>query len=147
MDREGWIALFHMGIYLGNFNLQMLLCSDRLQVEITWTGNCCLVVKSRPSFCVPVDHSLSGSSVHGISQARVLEWVTISFSRGSSWPRGWTYVSCIGRQLFTIEPPGKPNMKEGYLIMLPSPCFIIQYEYLPKYFGSRLWETFPTLFS
>ena len=39
------------------------------------------------------------SSVHGISTARVLEWVAISFSRGSSWPRYWTRVSCIGRQI------------------------------------------------
>ena len=42
-------------------------------------------------FCDPVDCSPSGSSVHGISQARVLEWVAISFSRGSSWPRDQTY--------------------------------------------------------
>ena len=34
-------------------------------------------------------------SVHGISQARLLEWIAISFSRGSSWPRDWTWVSCI----------------------------------------------------
>ena len=45
---------------------------------------CCLVTKSRPTLCNPVDRSMPGSSVHGISQARILEWVTISFSRGSS---------------------------------------------------------------
>ena len=38
-------------------------------------------------------------SVHGISQARILEWVAISFSRGSSQPKDWTHVSCIGRQI------------------------------------------------
>ena len=43
--------------------------------------------------------SLPGSSAHGISQARILEWVAISFSRGSSWPRDQTHVSCIGRQI------------------------------------------------
>ena len=42
-----------------------------------------------------MDCTLPGSSVHGISQARTLEWVDISFSRGSSWPRDWTCVSCI----------------------------------------------------
>ena len=45
--------------------------------------------------------SLSGSSVHGILQARILEWVAMLFSRGSSQPRDWTcvsYVSCTGRQ-------------------------------------------------
>ena len=47
----------------------------------------------------PMDHSPPGSSVHGILQARILEWVAIPSSRGSSWPRNWTsiYVSCIGR--------------------------------------------------
>ena len=43
--------------------------------------------------CDPMDYSLPGSSVHGIFQARVLEWVAISFSRGSSQPRVWTWVS------------------------------------------------------
>ena len=41
----------------------------------------------------------SGSSVHGISQARILEWVAISLSRGSSRPSDWTRVSCIGKQI------------------------------------------------
>ena len=45
-----------------------------------------------------MDHSPPGSSVHGISQARTLEWIAISFSRQSSWPRGWTHISCIGRR-------------------------------------------------
>ena len=50
-------------------------------------------------FCNPMDCSPPGSSVHLISQARILEWATISFSRESSQPRDWTYVSCIGRQV------------------------------------------------
>ena len=48
-------------------------------------------------FCDPMDCSPSGSSVHGISQARVLEWVAISFSRGYSRPRDGTYVSRTSR--------------------------------------------------
>ena len=48
-----------------------------------------------PSLCM--DCSLPNFSVHGIFQARVLEWVAISFSRGSSWPRDWTQVS------YTVE--------------------------------------------
>ena len=47
-------------------------------------------------------YSLPGSSVHGIFQARILEWVNISFSRGSSWPRDRTWVSCIAVICFTI---------------------------------------------
>ena len=56
---------------------------------------CCLVVSEslRPRDC-----SLPVSSVHGILQAKTLEWVAISFSRGSSQPRDWTCVSCIGRR-------------------------------------------------
>ena len=48
--------------------------------------------------CNPIDYSLRGSSVPGILQARILEWVAISFSWGSSWPRDWTWFSCTGRQ-------------------------------------------------
>ena len=47
------------------------------------------------------------SIVHGVSQARTMEWVAISFSRGSFWPRDWTHISRIDR-FFTTEPPGKP---------------------------------------
>ena len=57
---------------------------------------------SRLTLCDPTDCSPSGSSVHGILQARVLEWVTISFSRGSSQPRDWTWVSRIAGRHFTI---------------------------------------------
>jgi len=46
-----------------------------------------------------MDCSLPGSSVHGISQARILEWIAISFSRESSQLSDWTRVSCIGRQI------------------------------------------------
>ena len=53
-------------------------------------------------FVTPMDYSLPGSSVHGIFQARVLEWVAISFSRGSSQPRDWTHVSHIAGRLFTV---------------------------------------------
>ena len=49
----------------------------------------------------PTDCSPPGSSVHGIFQARILEWIAISFSRGSSWPRNWTQVSCIAGRFFT----------------------------------------------
>ena len=53
-------------------------------------------------FCDPMDCSLPGSSVHGIFQARVLEWLVISFSRGSSQPRDRTLLSCIAGRCFTI---------------------------------------------
>ena len=52
-----------------------------------------------PTLCDPMDCSLPGSSVHGISQARILEWVVISFSRGSSQSRDGTCISCTGRSI------------------------------------------------
>ena len=48
------------------------------------------------------------TTVRGISQARILEWVAISFSSKYSWPRDWTHVSCIAVEFLIIEPPGKP---------------------------------------
>ena len=54
-----------------------------------------------PTLCDPMDCSLSGSSVYGTFQARVLEWIAISFSRGSSQPRNRTQVSCITGRRFT----------------------------------------------
>ena len=50
------------------------------------------------------------SSVHGISQARILEKVAISFSRGSFWPRDWTGISCIAHGFFTTEPAELPTV-------------------------------------
>ena len=53
-------------------------------------------------FVTPMNCSLPGFSVHGILQARNLEWVAIPFSRESSWPKGWTWLSCITGRFFTI---------------------------------------------
>ena len=72
------------------------------------------------TLCNPIDCSPPGSSDHRILQARILEWVAISSSRGSSWPRGWTHishVSCIGRRVLDIA-PGKPPDLSGDLCPL-----------------------------
>ena len=60
------------------------------------------VTQSCPTLCDPMDYSLPGSSIHGIFQARILEWVAISFSRRSSWPRDWTWVSSTVDRCFTL---------------------------------------------
>ena len=57
------------------------------------------VIQLCPTLGDPMDCSLPGSSVHGISQARILEGVLISFSRGSSQPRDGTRIPCIGRSI------------------------------------------------
>ena len=60
------------------------------------------------TFCNSTDHSPKGSSVHGILQARILEWVAISFSRVSSQPKDQTCISCNAGRFFTTGPQGKP---------------------------------------
>ena len=70
----------------------MLLCCVQL----------CLIL------CDPMDCSLLSNSVYGISQARILEWVAISFSGASSQPRDQIHVFCSADKFFTSEPPGKP---------------------------------------
>ena len=64
------------------------------------------------TLCNPMDLSLPGSSVHGISQAIILEWVAMPSSRGSAWSRYQTcvsWVSYIADGFFTTEPLGKPT--------------------------------------
>ena len=60
-----------------------------------------------PALCSYKDYRPPSSSAHGIFPAKILEWVTISFSRGSSWPRDWKCISCLAGRFFTTEPPGK----------------------------------------
>ena len=59
-------------------------------------------VKPSPTLHDPMDCSIPGFSVPGIFQARVLEWVVIVFSSGSSWPRDWTQISRIAGRCFTL---------------------------------------------
>ena len=71
----------------------LILCDKLGKSEVT---------QSCPTLCDPMDCSLPGSSTHGIFQARILDWVAISFSRGSSWSRDWTRVSCIAGRCFIV---------------------------------------------
>ena len=73
-----------------------------------------LVAKLCPTLCHSMDCNPPGSSVHGILQPRILEWAAISFSRGSSQPRDWAWVSCISSKCFTAllsEPGRKTRLK------------------------------------
>ena len=70
------------------------------------------------SFVTPIDCILPGSSVHGTSQARILEWVVISFSRGSSWLRNRTCISCMVGKFFTTEPPVFIYVQMDYFFFL-----------------------------
>ena len=77
---------------------------DKCKIVCSLLNVCaCSVAKSCPNSLQP--HGLCSapsSSVYGILQARILEWIAFPFSRGSSWPRDWTQVSCIAGGFFTI---------------------------------------------
>ena len=95
VDLQYWFQVYNIVIqYFNNFTPFKVIRKYWL-----YSLYCCLVARSCPTLCDPMDRSLPWSSVHGISQARILEWVAISFSRGSFWPRDWTRASSIGRQI------------------------------------------------
>ena len=70
-----------------------------------------LLTQSCPNLCNPMDYSSLGSSVHGILQARILEWLAITYSSSPSQPRDQTQVSCTAGRFFTISAKGKPLRK------------------------------------
>ena len=107
-------------------------CTDRMILCHWWhLGSPTLLWAKSLQSCVTLgnsmDCSLLGSSVQGIIQARILEWVAIPFSRGSSWPRHWIQVSCIAGRFFTIWTIGKPLWGACFSLILSS-------------FASYLWS-------
>ena len=70
-----------------------------MSIHSSYSTFCCLVTKLCPTFWDPMECSPTGSSVYGISQARILEWVAIFFSRGSSQPRDQTHISYTGKRI------------------------------------------------
>ena len=81
---------------LYTWNLQNIVYQLRVSVKL-------LLAQSCPTLCDPMDCSPSASSVHGILQARILERVVMTFSRGSFQPRNRTRVSCIAGRFFPIR--------------------------------------------
>ena len=72
---------------------------------------CCLLAKLCPTLCHPMDRSPPGSSVHGIFQARILEWVAISFSKGSSGPGAEPVSPSLAGRFFTMSHQEKPQIR------------------------------------
>ena len=85
-----------LSIFLDTLFVQATIIS---WLDYYWVGE---VAQSCLTLCDPVDCSPPGSSIHGILQARILEWVAISSSRGSSWPRDQTQVSRIAGRCFNL---------------------------------------------
>ena len=121
----------------------------------------CVLSRSVMSNSVtPMGYSPSGSSVCGILQERILEWVAIPFSRGPSWPRNWTRVSCIAGRFFTTwaTKPSIFSLCETFLEGQPQGplsidgCFlglghsIHSYVWLQGYSGSA-FTTPPSIFT
>ena len=95
-------------------------------LDMSFSSILVLVAQSCPTLCDPMDYSPRGSSVRGVLQARVLEWVAIPFSRGSSQLRDQTQFSCTGRQILyrvsqcLIKPwnsPGKNTGMDNHLLL------------------------------
>ena len=105
-------------------HLQILKKLNKIILDVTTNKNVYRVsvksLQSRLTLCDPMDRSPPGSSVHGISQVRILEWVAISFSRGSSQFRDCT-CACIAGGFYITEPPGKPKLIS---IVINFPFFI-----------------------
>ena len=100
---------FVMAAKQTNMGTLRLPCWDRFIKNskwLIWFKNafhmCVWVTQSCLTLSVPMDCSPPGSYVHGILQARIVEWVAISFSRGSSRPRDWIWVSCTAGRSFTV---------------------------------------------
>ena len=89
-----------------------------------------------PTLCNPRDCSLPGSSIHGILQARTLDWVTMPSSRGSSWSRDRTCVSCIGGRCFNLWATREAHQSKTQFSPEPVPPF----RKLPQAFYSHLSE-------
>ena len=94
--------------------IQILL---QLKYTVAWqmSTDCSKSLQSCLILCDPMDCSLPGSSVHGILQARILEWVAVSSSRGSFQPRDWTRISYVSLHWQAVSlpltPPGKPRIQ------------------------------------
>ena len=104
-----WLIIF----FIYNYATIIFWTQNTFSYHITTSRYCLLPLVPRAKVLVlvtplcatlrdPMDGSLPGSDVHGIFQVRILEWVAMPFSRGSSWSRAWTWVSHIAGRFFTI---------------------------------------------
>ena len=95
-------------------------CEITLLILFSCRSVLCLVAQSCPTLCDPLDCSPPGSSLHGILQVRILEWVAMPSSRGSSQPRDWTQVSCISGRFFTVWATRKAHYRSIYRLFAVS---------------------------
>ena len=99
------IQHFHLWFYIFNVYYPVKSLKVTSQMKLSFKVMCVLCAQLCPALWDPMNCSPPGSSVHGVFQARVLEWVAISYSRGSSWSKDQTRVSCvscIGRKILYL---------------------------------------------
>ena len=99
--RVSFSSILHLNIFLTLIVVYVSCSQDEVEKSFAKTVLIRASVQSCPALCDPMDCSPPGSSVHGILQARRLEWVAMPFSRASSQPRDGTQGSCIAGRLFT----------------------------------------------
>ena len=120
-----------------------------------------LITQSCPTLCDPMDYSLPGSSVHGILQERIMEWVVMPSAMGSSQPRDQTQASHTAGRFSPYDPPGKPQEsrelpifiglfvlmggKNSLYILDTSPFSDMFYKYLCTVCQRRQWHPTPVL--
>ena len=98
-----WVCLSELLLCVAMEAWVQVLLPKKISISYHHQINTCMHAKSLqscPTLCDPMYCSLPGSSVHGILQARILEWVAISSSGGSSWPRDWSCYSCVAGGFF-----------------------------------------------
>ena len=135
MDREAWCATIHeiakSWTWLSNWT-ELKLCFHLENIYVPFLHLYVLVTQFCPALCDPMDCSLPDSSVHGILQARILEWIAMPFSRGSSWPWPWSKPGSLAFQADSLlsEPPSKPFLgvmkdksEQHYLARYPCVLF------------------------
>ena len=102
--------LFDISFFFFFFVLTFLKASDHTSVVVVLVTHSCLTLYD------PMDCSPPGFSVQGILQARILEWIAIPFSRGSSWPRDWPWVSCIAGRFFTVWTTREAPVRQHWIL-------------------------------
>ena len=128
-------------VFLHSFDCKMqirkyLLCEivrikwDDTIKSLEWAQKV-IVTQLCPTLYDSMDCSLLGSSVHEILQVRILVWVAMPYSRGSSWPRDWTLVSCIAGRFFIVRATTEAHQRVGSeeAPVIPSGVMSVQPEY------------------
>ena len=116
--------------------------AQALGTQASWSE----VAQLCPTLCNPMDCSLPGSSIHGIFQARVLEWIAISFSMGSSWPRDRTQVSRIAGRRFSVWATREALAQHHFWVVLIGSEVVAHRLSCPRargIFWTRNWAEFP----